>query len=156
MKEWCWSWNSNTLATWCDELTHWKRPWCWETLRAGGEEGNRGWDGWMATLTQWTWVLVDSGSLVTDREAWRAAVHGVAKSQTRLSNWTELNWKPLSFFTNGRTGKEITIKSGGGTRTQVSWLPPLPFNLLSNGNFWCVCTNVCGGAGNDVCLSVFI
>ena len=40
-----WSWNSNTLATWCEELTHWKRPWCWERLKAGGEEGNRGWDG---------------------------------------------------------------------------------------------------------------
>ena len=44
-----------TLATWCEELTHWKRPWCWERLRAG-EEGNRGWDGWTASSTQWTWV----------------------------------------------------------------------------------------------------
>ena len=43
--------NSNTLATWCEELTHWKRPWCWERLRAGGEGDVRGWDGWMASLT---------------------------------------------------------------------------------------------------------
>ena len=43
-KDWCWSWNSNTLATWCEELTHWKRPWCWERLKAGGEGDNRGWD----------------------------------------------------------------------------------------------------------------
>ena len=57
---WCWSWNSNTLATWCEKLTHLKRPWCWKRLRAGGE-GDRGWDGWMASLTQWTWVWVDSG-----------------------------------------------------------------------------------------------
>ena len=42
-KDWCWSWNSNTLVTWCEELTHWKRPWCWERLRAGGEGGNREW-----------------------------------------------------------------------------------------------------------------
>ena len=49
-------WNSNTLATWCEELTHWERLWCWERLRAGGERGNREWDGWMASLTQWTWV----------------------------------------------------------------------------------------------------
>ena len=36
-KDWCWSWSSNTLATWCEELTHWKRPWCWERLKVGGE-----------------------------------------------------------------------------------------------------------------------
>ena len=54
-KDWCWSGNSNTLVTWREELTHWKRPWCWERLRAG--EGNdRGWDGWMASLTWCTWV----------------------------------------------------------------------------------------------------
>ena len=41
----CWSWNSNTLATWCEELTHWKIPWCWERLKAKGEKGSRGWDG---------------------------------------------------------------------------------------------------------------
>ena len=61
-KEWCWSWNSNTLATWCEELTHWKRPWCWEGLRAWGEGANRGWDGWISSLTQCTWVWVNSGS----------------------------------------------------------------------------------------------
>ena len=53
-KDWCWSLSSNTLATWCEEPTHWKRPWCWERLRAG-EGDDRGWDGWMASLTQWTW-----------------------------------------------------------------------------------------------------
>ena len=55
-KDWCWSWNSSTLATWCEELTHWKKPWCWEVLGAGGEGGNRGWDGWMASPTRWAWV----------------------------------------------------------------------------------------------------
>ena len=44
-------WNSNILATWCEELTHWKRLWCWEKLRAGRERDDRGWDGWMALLT---------------------------------------------------------------------------------------------------------
>ena len=61
-KDWCWSWNSNTLATWCKELTHWKRPWCWERLKAGGEGDNRGWDGWMASPTQWVWVWVNCAS----------------------------------------------------------------------------------------------
>ena len=60
-KDWCWSWSSNTLATWCKELTHWKRPWCWAILRAGGEGDDRGWDGWMTLLTQWTWVWANSG-----------------------------------------------------------------------------------------------
>ena len=46
----------HTLATWCKELTHWKRPWCWERLKAGGEGNNRGWDGWMSSPTWWTWV----------------------------------------------------------------------------------------------------
>ena len=59
-KEWCSSWNSSTLATSCEELTHWKRPWCWEGLGAGGEGDDRGWDGWMASLTRWTWVCVNS------------------------------------------------------------------------------------------------
>ena len=50
-----------TLATWCEEMTHWKRSWCWERSRAGGEGGNRGWDGWMASLTQRTWLWANSG-----------------------------------------------------------------------------------------------
>ena len=62
LKDWCWSWNSNSLATWCEELTHLKRPWCWERLKAGGEGDNTGWDGWMASLTQWTWVWINSGN----------------------------------------------------------------------------------------------
>ena len=60
--DWCWSWNSKTLATWCEELTDWKRPWCWEGLKGGGEGDNRGWDGWMASLSRWTWVWTSSGS----------------------------------------------------------------------------------------------
>ena len=53
--------SSATLATWCKELTHWNRPWYWERLRTGGEGGYRGWDGRMASLTQWTWVWANSG-----------------------------------------------------------------------------------------------
>ena len=60
--DWWWSWNCNTLATWCKELTHWKRPWCWERLKMGREGDDRGWDGWMASPTWWTWVWVGSGS----------------------------------------------------------------------------------------------
>ena len=61
-KAWFWSWSSNTLATWYEEVTHLKRPWCWEKLRVGGEGDDRGWDGWMASPTPWTWVWVNTGS----------------------------------------------------------------------------------------------
>ena len=59
-KDWCWS--SNTLATWFEELTHWKKPWCWERLKARGQGDDRGWDDWMALPTRWTWVWVSSRS----------------------------------------------------------------------------------------------
>ena len=61
-KDWCWSWSFNTLATWCKELTHWKRRRCWERLKAEGKEGGRGWDGWMASPIQWTWTWEKSGT----------------------------------------------------------------------------------------------
>ena len=71
-----------------------EKPWCWKRLKAGGEGDNREWDGWMASLTRWTWVWASSGSWWW--EAWCSAVHGVAKSQTQLSelNWTEDMPKP--------------------------------------------------------------
>ena len=79
----------NTWAIWCEEPTHWKRPWCWERLRAGGEGDNRGWDGWMASLTQWTWVWASS------RRWWRTGKPSVLQSMgTRRvgHDWvTELN-----------------------------------------------------------------
>ena len=61
-EDWYWSWNSNTLVTWYEGLTHLKRPWFWEILKAGGEEDDRRWDGWMVSPTGWTWVWVSSGS----------------------------------------------------------------------------------------------
>ena len=89
-KKWCYSWNSSTLATSCEELTHWKRFWCWEGLGAGGEGDNRGWDGWMASPTWWTWVWVNS-------ESWwwtgRSGVLRFTRSQrVGHDRTTELNW----------------------------------------------------------------
>ena len=74
-----------------------ERPWCWERLKAEGEGDDRGWDGWMASPMDMN--LSKLWELVMDREAWRAAVHGVTKSQTWLSNWTELIKLPMAFFT---------------------------------------------------------
>ena len=92
-KDWCWSWNSNTLATWWEELTHWKIPWCWERLRAGGEGDNRGWDGWMASPAQWTWIWVGSGSWWWTRRPGMLSSMGLQRVR---HDWvTELNWLNL-------------------------------------------------------------
>ena len=88
-KDWCWSWNSNTLATWCKELTQLKRPWCWERLRAGREGDDRGWDGWMASLTRWTWVWVDSGSWWWTGRPACCSSWGHESDTTEGLNWTE-------------------------------------------------------------------
>ena len=89
MERLIWRWNSNTSATWGKELTPWKRPWCWERLKAG-EGDDRGWDGWIASLTQWTWVWVNFGSW------WWTGRPCVLQSmglQRVGHNWaTELSW----------------------------------------------------------------
>ena len=80
-------WNSNTLSTWCQELTHWKRLWCWERLKAGGERDDREWDGWMASLT-WVWV--------NSKNWWWTGkpgmLHSIGSQRVRHDWETELNW----------------------------------------------------------------
>ena len=91
-RDWCWIWNSNTLTIWYKEVNHLKRPWSWERLRAGGEGDNRGWDGWVVSPTQGTWVWVNS------RNWWWTGKPGILHSMrlqrvdtTEPLNWTELN-----------------------------------------------------------------
>ena len=86
-RQWCWSWNSSTLATSCEELTHWKRLWCWEGLGAGREGDNGGWDSWVESPAQCTWVWVNSGS------CWWTGTLACCNSWGRKeSDTTELNW----------------------------------------------------------------
>ena len=81
------------FASWCEELTHLKKPWYWERLKVGGEGDNRGWDGWMASLTKWTWVWVNSSSW------WWTGKPGVLWSmgsqRVGHNSATELNWGVL-------------------------------------------------------------
>ena len=112
-KDWCWSWNSNTLATSCEELTHGKRPWCWEGLGAGREGDDRGWDGWMASLTRWTWVWVNSG-------CWwwtgRPGVLGFMELQRVRHDWaTELNAILHNYLFPG----DLTVNSGNESSLSI-------------------------------------
>ena len=100
----CWNWNSDTLATSCEELTHLKRPWCWERLRAGGEGDDRGWDGWMASPTQQTWVWVDSGS-------WWGLVCCGSWGRKELDTTEWLNWTELTYIKDYLQGKKNSRKS---------------------------------------------
>ena len=103
------------LATWCEELTHWKRPWCWERLKAGEGE-DRGWDGWMASLTQWIWVWVSS------RSWWWIGKPGVlqSKESQRVGHdrATELNWTEELYARNW------------GQRSTLIFLSCFTFNFL--------------------------
>ena len=88
-KDWYWIWNSNTLATWCEQLTHLKRPWCWERLKVGEEGDDRRWDGWTASLTRWRWVWVNTGSwLWTGRPG---VLQSIGLQRVRHDCATELN-----------------------------------------------------------------
>ena len=86
-KDCCWSWRSNPLATWCKELTHWKRPWFWARLKARGEGDYGREDGWIASPTWWTWVWASPESW------WRTGKPCKLQSvESQLSNWTQLDW----------------------------------------------------------------
>ena len=105
-KSWCWSWNSSTLATWCEEPTYLKRPWCWERSKAGGEGDNKEWDAWMASPTRYTWVWVSSrswwwtgrpGSLQSmgSQRVGHDWVIELNRLRNSIKNWISKSWKGL-------------------------------------------------------------
>ena len=144
-KNWCWSLNSYTLATWCKELTHWKRPWCWERLKVGGEGDTWGLDGWMASLTRWTWVCASSGSW------WWTGKPGMLQSwghkesdRTEQLNWTEVRDFPGSPCimlkslqlcpTLWAVARQVWLSMGFSSQEYWSVLPfPSPGNLPDTG-----------------------
>ena len=137
-KDWCWSWNSSTLSTWCKELTHLKRPWCWERLKAGGEGDNRRWDGWMALVTQWTWVWVNSGSW------WWTGRPGVLQSmglQRVGHDWaTELNWtEPFCAFSALNSSwwrARLRVDRFSVNIYILTWLLTQWYRVLGNSQSW--------------------
>ena len=106
------------------ELTHWKRPLCWERLKAGGEGDNRGWTGWMVSLTQWTWVWASSGSW------WWTGKPGVlqsigSQSRTWLSNWTDWTESSLARSLAGYSPCSHRIRHDWATGHTVSFCTAL-------------------------------
>ena len=131
------------MATWCEELTHWKRPWCRERLKAGGEGDDRGWDGWMASPTQWRWVWASFWSW------WLTGKPGVLhtmelQSRTQLSDWTELNWTELNLIHEGSSFRtpHLLILSNWGVKisTNEFWrntkIQTITFCLLLFSHVW--------------------
>ena len=108
------------LVTWCEELTRWKRPWCWERLKAGGEGDNRGWDGWMASPTQWIWIWASS------RSWWWTGKPGVLQSMGLQSRTQLRNKNNNVHFDSIRNNSPFShfetkyISSGNKKYTKVS------------------------------------
>ena len=140
----CWSWSSNNLTNRCEESTHYKRSWWWERLKTGGEGDNREWDGFIASLTQWTWVLANSRSwwwtgkpgVVQSMGSQRVGHDWVTEEQQQnvFSSFCCLSLLVNAFIMNGKTSQkqwegnrqEGQRSPNGGNRLQV----PDIFNSL--------------------------
>ena len=140
------------LSTWCEELTHWKRPWCWERLKAGREGDDR--TRWLDGTTDLTDMSLGKlWEVGMHREACHAAVPGVTKSQTPLSDWTELNWAccgPLPWQSNKAILFYFTPNSLRFNSVPVynRWILATPLNsygplfhslLLFTYSYFCLC-----------------
>ena len=125
------------VATWWEKVTHLKRLWCWERLKVGTEGDDRGWDGWMVSLTQWTWIWGKSGSW------WWTGMPGVlqsmeSQSRTLLNDWTELNWRWRLIKKDTDAGKIEDMKRKEWER--IKWLDASPTQCTwvwaNSGRWW--------------------
>ena len=112
-KDWCSSWSSSPLATWCEDLTHWKRPICRGRLRAGGEGGDPGWHGWMASATQWTWVWASSGSWWQTGKLGMLQSIGLQRDRIEWLNWIQLMSHIINKFIWEGKIEQNDVASGG-------------------------------------------
>ena len=130
-KDWCWSWKSNTLTTWCVEMIHWKISWFWERLKAGGEGDNRGWGSWMASPTRWTWVWVTLR--VGDRQGSLVCCSPSGLKELDTTEW--LNWTDTSVL--------VSVVAG-------SVIKSLPVNPGDSGSVLTLRISPEGGNGNPL------
>ena len=139
------------LATWCKEPTHWKRPWCWERLKAGREGDNRGWDGWMASPSQWTWVWASSQSWWWTGSLACCSPWGHKESDmTEQLNCTDHSGStvfillfllattciPLGPFLRPRTMRTPLQRDTAFNNTQVISCPTLYLDIAGNFSLW--------------------
>ena len=130
-KDQCWSWNSNTLAIWCEGLTYLKRPWCWERLKAGREGDDRGSDGWMTSPTQWTWVWASSGNWWW---TWKPGMLQYMVSQRVGDDWMTLfclDYKEIKKFNPKGNQPWIFLgRTDAEAKAQILWPPEAKSRLI--------------------------
>ena len=133
----------NTLATWCEEPTHWKRLWCWGRLREGGEGGDRRWDGWWDGITDsMDMSLSKLRKTVKERGAWCAAGRGVAESGTRLSDWIiTCSWGRCSQKWQSREmeGGRLLWEPGGAEPPEDAGRMGVEFGCITGVDPWQYC-----------------
>ena len=154
-KDWCWSWSSNTLATWCKELTHYKRFWCWVRLKAGGEGDDRGWDGWMASPIQWTWVWASSGRWWRIRNLACCSPWGL--KELNMTEWLNNNNKisACSVFIKSETSLWccVSLRKEHGDLGTIAWkqdYPRWPSRSITRWGilfFYIQCSGICRVGG---------